>query len=135
LRGCARCDLARAGGRAIDRLSERTTREPFRHHGRITTLIESGRLFEDLSLAPLDTAGDRVMICGNMRMLADTSRLLDSYGFAISPRIGVPGDYVIERAFVEEFQSAPPREDEAHSAPWDLHPGNGLRLGDGSDLA
>ncbi|MGA2709450.1 MAG: ferredoxin--NADP reductase [Steroidobacteraceae bacterium] len=121
-----------AGEQLIDYPS--TTREPFRHHGRITTLIETGRLFEDLSLAPLDTAGDRVMICGNMRMLADTSRLLDSYGFAISPRIGVPGDYVIERAFVEEFQSAPPREDE-DSAPWDLHPGNGLRLGDGSDLA
>jgi hypothetical protein len=67
-------------------------------------------------------------------MLADTSRLLDSYGFAISPRIGVPGDYVIERAFVEEFQSAPPREDE-NSTLWDPHRGNRLRACDRSDLA
>jgi ferredoxin--NADP+ reductase len=27
--------------------------------------------------------------------------LLDARGFKISPRIGEPGDYVIERAFVE----------------------------------
>jgi hypothetical protein len=75
-------------------------------------------MFEDLSIAPLDAAVDRVMICGNMRMLADASRLLDARRFEISPRIGVPGDYVIERAFVEEFQSAPPLEepDEPQSA-------------------
>ena len=34
-------------------------------------------------------------------MLADTSRLVDSLGFQISPNIGEAGDYVIERAFVE----------------------------------
>jgi len=33
-------------------------------------------------------------------MLDDTSALLDKRGFNISPRIGDPGDYVIERAFV-----------------------------------
>jgi ferredoxin/flavodoxin---NADP+ reductase len=27
--------------------------------------------------------------------------LLDSRGFKVSPHIGEPGDYVIERAFVE----------------------------------
>ncbi len=105
----ADADLAELmGDRLIDYSS--TTREPFRHHGRVTTLIESGRLFHDLSIAPLDPATDRVMICGNMRMLAATGRLLDALEFEISPRIGVPGDYVIERAFVEEFQSAPPLE-------------------------
>ncbi|MGA2779611.1 MAG: ferredoxin--NADP reductase [Steroidobacteraceae bacterium] len=106
------------------------TREPFRHHGRITSLIESGRMFEDLSIAPLDAAVDRVMICGNMRMLADANRLLDARRFEISPRIGVPGDYVIERAFVEEFQSAPPLEDpEAIRSALDAAPG--LRVGSG----
>jgi ferredoxin--NADP+ reductase len=35
-------------------------------------------------------------------MLADTRALLDARGFAISAHIGEPGDYVIERAFVEK---------------------------------
>lgn len=77
------------------------TREPFRHRGRLTEAIESGRLFEDLGLPPLDPATDRAMICGSPAMLADCSRLLDARGFAISPSQGEPGDYVIERAFVE----------------------------------
>jgi len=52
-------------------------------------------------MPPLDPARDRVMICGSPSMLADTSRLLDGVGFEISPSSGVPGQYVIERAFVE----------------------------------
>ena len=77
------------------------TREPYRNHGRLTTLIETGRLCRDLALPPLDPAADRVMVCGSPAMLADTRALLDAHGFAISPHIGEPGDYVIERAFVE----------------------------------
>ena len=77
------------------------TREPFRNQGRITTLIESGKLFADIDLPPLDPASDRVMICGSPHMLADCSALLDARGFEISPHTGVAGDYVIERAFVE----------------------------------
>lgn len=78
------------------------TREPFRHNGRITHLMESGKLFEDIGLPPLDPAADRVMICGSPAMLSDLCTLLDARGFEISPRIGEPGDYVIERAFVEK---------------------------------
>jgi ferredoxin--NADP+ reductase len=33
-------------------------------------------------------------------MLSDTCALLAARGFSISPHIGEPGDYVIERAFV-----------------------------------
>ena len=33
-------------------------------------------------------------------MLSDTCALLAAHGFRISPHIGEPGDYVIERAFV-----------------------------------
>lgn len=76
------------------------TRERFRFQGRITTLIESGELFEKNGLPPLDPAADRVMICGSPAMLADLSELLNSRGFMASPQIGEPGDYVIERAFV-----------------------------------
>ena len=42
------------------------------------------------------------MICGNPTMLDDYCTMLDARGFKISPHIGVPGDYVIERAFVEK---------------------------------
>ena len=78
------------------------TREEFHNRGRVTELIESGKLFRDIGLPTLDPATDRVMICGSTSMLKDTSALLESRGFNISPHIGVPGDYVIERAFVEK---------------------------------
>jgi len=78
------------------------TREPYRNRGRLTDLIESGKLFADIGLPPFDPAHDRAMICGSPTMLEDTSRLLDARGFQISPHIGAPGDYVIERAFVEK---------------------------------
>jgi ferredoxin--NADP+ reductase len=78
------------------------TREPYRNRGRLTDLVDSGKLFEDIGLPPLDPARDRAMICGSPSMLADTSAMLDKRGFKISPSQGVPGDYVIERAFVEK---------------------------------
>jgi ferredoxin--NADP+ reductase len=77
------------------------TREPYINRGRLTDLIESGKLFADTGLPPLDPARDRAMICGSPSMLAETSALLDARGFGISPSSGVAGDYVIERAFVE----------------------------------
>ena len=78
------------------------TREPHPNYGRLTTLIQSGKLTDDLNLPKLDAKEDRVMVCGSPGMLADTRHLLDSTGFHISPHIGEPGDYVIERAFVEK---------------------------------
>jgi ferredoxin--NADP+ reductase len=77
------------------------TREKFRNQGRLTDLIRTGKLFEDTAMPPLDPAVDRVMVCGSPSMLKDTCALLDGLGFRISPHIGTPGDYVIERAFVE----------------------------------
>jgi ferredoxin--NADP+ reductase len=78
------------------------TREPFRIQGRITDQIADGTLPGRVGLPPLNPADDRFMLCGSPVMLADTRRLLDERGFQISPRIGEPGDYVIERAFVEK---------------------------------
>jgi ferredoxin/flavodoxin---NADP+ reductase len=78
------------------------TREPYQNRGRLTDLINSGKLFEDIGLPPLDPARDRAMICGSARMLKDTAALLDVRGFKVSQHIGVAGDYVIERAFVEK---------------------------------
>jgi ferredoxin--NADP+ reductase len=76
------------------------TRERFRCQGRVTDLIESGKLFTDIGLPPLDPGTDKAMICGSPAMLKDLSVLLDARGFHISPHVGEPGDYVIERAFV-----------------------------------
>jgi ferredoxin--NADP+ reductase len=78
------------------------TRESFRNQGRLTTLIESGKLCADVGLPQLDQLTDRVMVCGGPSMLRDARAMLDSMGFAISPRIGIAGSYVIERAFVEK---------------------------------
>ncbi|MBF6615997.1 ferredoxin--NADP reductase [Pollutimonas thiosulfatoxidans] len=78
------------------------TREPFKHQGRITHVVESGQLFKDIGLPPLDPAVDRAMLCGSPHMLADTSAMLESRGFVVSAGVGQPGDYVIERAFVDK---------------------------------
>lgn len=78
------------------------TREPFRHQGRITTLIENGKLFDDIGLPPLDPAVDRAMICGSPHMIQDLREVFDARGFEISRGIGELGDYVIERAFVDK---------------------------------
>ncbi len=78
------------------------TREPFRHRGRITDAIANGVMSEATGLPPLNPATDRVMLCGSPAMLDDLSTLLDGRGFKASPRTREPGDYVIERAFVEK---------------------------------
>lgn len=78
------------------------TREAFKHTGRLTTAIESGQLFEEIGLPPLDPKVDRAMICGSPSMLKETSAMLDARGFKVSPSLGVSGDYVFERAFVEK---------------------------------
>ncbi len=79
------------------------TRETFRNEGRLTELVESGKLFADIGEPPLDPATDRAMICGSPAMLADTSALLDARGFKVARHhTGELGDYAIERAFVEK---------------------------------
>ena len=77
------------------------TRERFLYQGRVTSLIESGKLFKDTGLPPLDPAHDRVMICGSPAMLADLSALLDARGFQISPSAmsANPATSWIERSF------------------------------------
>ena len=78
------------------------TREAFKNEGRLTDLIKSGKLFKDIGLEKMNPEDDRAMICGSAEMLKDTQDLLDSMDFKVSPRIGEPGDYVIEHAFVEK---------------------------------
>jgi ferredoxin--NADP+ reductase len=76
------------------------TRDEFHHRGRITDLIKSGRLFADLGLPPLSRETDRLMLCGSPEMLAETRSLLVDSGF-LEGNQSEPGEFVIEKAFVE----------------------------------
>ena len=76
------------------------TREPFQTEGRITDLIASGRLFRDLGLPAFDKAEDRVMLCGGPSVLVDLKQQLLDLGYE-EGSIASPGDFVLERAFVE----------------------------------
>ena len=44
--------------------------------GRVTNLIESGALFEDLGCTAFNVETDRVMICGSMNMNMDMKELV-----------------------------------------------------------
>ncbi len=77
------------------------TREDFRNQGRLTDLMESGKLMSDLGLPEFDLENDRFMVCGSPAMLKDTCAILDRQGFK-EARHGDLGHYVIERAFVEK---------------------------------
>ncbi len=77
------------------------TREEFINQGRLTDLITSGKLFIDIGLPPFDPENDRIMICGSPSMLKDLVDILEARGF-VEGTSHAPGDYVIERAFVEK---------------------------------
>jgi ferredoxin--NADP+ reductase len=77
------------------------TREAYRNMGRVTELMETGKLFEDLGVPALDPASDRVMICGSPGMLRDLKHMLEHRGFKEGNTTS-PGDFVIERAFAEQ---------------------------------
>jgi len=77
------------------------TREPFKNQGRITTLLESGKLQKDLGLPKFDPEYDRAMLCGSPALLKDMKHLLESRGF-LEGNTTKPGDFVVERAFVEQ---------------------------------
>lgn len=75
------------------------TREDYPFQGRITDLIDNGKLFADLGVPPLDPAIDRGMICGSAAMLKDTKERLERAGLTEGAN-NKPAEFVIERAFV-----------------------------------
>ncbi|MCX7241526.1 MAG: ferredoxin--NADP reductase [Burkholderiales bacterium] len=77
------------------------TREPFVNQGRVTTLLETGKVQADLHLPKFDPAHDRVMICGSPEMLRDLKNMLEKRGF-MEGNTTKQADFVIERAFVEQ---------------------------------
>jgi ferredoxin--NADP+ reductase len=77
------------------------TREPFRHQGRITELMFTGKLSRDLGLAPVEPAHDRIMLCGSPGLLADYNAWLAANEW-VEGNNTTSGQYVIEKAFVEK---------------------------------
>jgi ferredoxin--NADP+ reductase len=76
------------------------TREEFRNKGRLTDLITSGKIFEDLGLPKFSEQDDRMMLCGSPEMLADMRVILEGLGLEGSQ--SEAGHFVIEKAFVEK---------------------------------
>ncbi|MEO7032667.1 MAG: ferredoxin--NADP reductase [Polyangiaceae bacterium] len=77
------------------------TREPYENRGRLTDLLESGKLCADVGMPPLDPEHDRVMICGNQSMLDELVAILEKRGFH-EGKSHEAAQYTIERAFVEK---------------------------------
>lgn len=78
-----------------------TTREKSENMGRITTLIESGKIFQDLGIEGLNPETDRVMLCGSMDFNTDVRKILEDRGFEEGAN-SKPATFVLEKAFVGE---------------------------------
>ena len=81
-------------------LHSTTTRVPSAHMGRITDLLASGKLFDDLGVDAISPNMDRAMICGSMDMLRDTKEAMEGFGLAEGSN-SRPDTFVVERAFVD----------------------------------
>lgn len=77
-----------------------TTREESPKMGRITDLIRSGELFEDLGIAPLNPETDRAMICGNLAFNLELKELFEEAGLEEGAN-SKPAQYVVEKAFLD----------------------------------
>ena len=79
------------------------TREPYPTEGRLTELITSGKIFEDLGVPTANPQDDRFMVCGSTALNKDIIKILEDRGFEESRR-GEQAHFVTERAFVEQRQ-------------------------------
>lgn len=71
------------------------------HQGRITDLLDSGKLLQDIGMPALNPEHDRFMLCGNDAMLQQLMDMLDQRGF-VKANSRTMGHYVIEQAFIEK---------------------------------
>ncbi|MBL4807559.1 MAG: ferredoxin--NADP reductase [Rhodobacteraceae bacterium] len=81
------------------RLISTTTREHSDTMGRMTDWLNDGR-FEAATGAALNPKTDRVMICGSMDMLKQHKEICEAAGM-VEGSNSEPGDFVIEKAFVD----------------------------------
>lgn len=77
-----------------------TTREDSPVMGRITDLMRSGKMYEDLGVPPLTPETDRAMICGNLAFNLELKELFESYGLQEGANSD-PKHYVVEKAFLD----------------------------------
>ncbi len=77
------------------------TREKYKNFGRLSTLLESGKLMRDINMPALAVEEDRFMLCGGPGMLKSLSGILNTMGFR-ETRKSDYREYVVERAFVEK---------------------------------
>ncbi|MBJ3762221.1 ferredoxin--NADP reductase [Maribius pontilimi] len=77
-----------------------TTREESPKMGRITNLLKSGALFEDLGIADgMSPQTDRAMVCGSIGLNTDLKEILEGFGLREGANSD-PAEYVVEKAFV-----------------------------------
>ncbi|ETX14560.1 ferredoxin--NADP reductase [Roseivivax halodurans JCM 10272] len=77
-----------------------TTREESPVMGRITDLMRSGKVFEDLGVPQLSPETDRAMVCGNLAFNLEIKELLEGYGLEEGANSD-PKHYVVEKAFLD----------------------------------
>ena len=75
------------------------TREEFKHEGRVTDAMYSGKVQKALGLEEFDKEKDRVMICGSMEMNLELQEYFEGLGL-VEGTMKEAGEYVLEKAFV-----------------------------------
>ncbi len=76
------------------------TREDYPVKGRITELVESGKIFEDLGVPAFNHEDDRIMICGSTAMLKSCKEMSEAHGFTEGSN-AAPSEFVVEKAFAD----------------------------------
>ena len=77
-----------------------TTREESPKMGRITDLMRSGDVFNDLNVPELSPETDRAMVCGNLAFNLEIKDMLEGYGL-VEGANSRPQHYVVEKAFLD----------------------------------
>ena len=76
-----------------------TTRDDYIFKGRITELILSNKLFNDLKINSI-SSDDRFMFCGSMGLNNDLKKIMLENNFSEGAN-NYPGEFVLEKAFVD----------------------------------
>ena len=76
-----------------------TTRDDYIFNGRITELILSNKLFNDLKINSI-SSNDRFMFCGSMGLNTDLKKIMVEKNFREGAN-NHPGEFVLEKAFVD----------------------------------
>ena len=89
------------GGEAINKLIyyPTTTRDLSNKMGRITDLLENGKLLKDLGIESISQETDRAMVCGSIGLNTDLKKIFEGFGLKEGAN-SEPAHYVVEKAFV-----------------------------------